>query len=207
MPTMKLTADLRAFSAALRKVKEVTRKEEADIVNKALKDVAFRAASFTPKAQASIIRNRLLSDGLLPALASIACNKKYGKNMKGARAWGKAEHAAMMLNILAARRRGIGALRAGWIPAILKFGGKYRGAKLKPGGSASHGTASKATIANLSGFIENAVEVHDHAGRSYTADEIRVATLALQNAVAFVTRDRENYAQRKIDALLTKHSD
>ena len=78
----KITADIRAFSAALRMVKEVSRKTEAEIVTKAAKDVAFRAASFTPKTTASKINSELKDSRILTALAVNALNKKHGKGGK-----------------------------------------------------------------------------------------------------------------------------
>ncbi len=205
--TVKCT-NLRQFSAALREVQRVTKKDEADIVNKALKDVAFRAASFTPKTSQQRVVQQLESNGLLPALASINLNNRIGKNPpKGPKLWGRMQHAQEMLRILAARRRGVNAIRAGWIPAIEKFGGKFRGAKLKPGGSAAQGTGVKATISRLSGFISNAVKTTSYRGGEFSAEQITVAVSALKRAIEFVTADRMAYARKKIDATLRAKSD
>lgn len=207
MGVISLTADLGDFRAALRKVKVATKKAEADIVNGALKDVAFRAASFTPKTSQARVVSQLTSDGLLPALASMSLNKRVGKNTKTAKVWGRPQHHAEMLRILAARRRGVNAIRAGWIPAIQSLGGSFRGVKVIPGGSAAQGTAKPATIDNLSGFIVNTVKTMSGSHIVYTADEIAVALAALEKAIVFVTKDKNDYAQRKIDAILTAHSD
>jgi len=198
------TANLSRFRAALRAVLMETKKPEAEIVNKALKDVAFRAASFTPKANPAEIRRKLTTGGILPAIAAKACNQKFGK-----RRWNRAQHQAMMKALLAKKSRGAGAIRAGWIPAITALGGKYRGAKLMPGGSASRGTASRATISRLSGMIRNAVITRNARGREFGGADIAIAVNALDKAIGFVSADRESYLARKraIGRVLTKHSD
>ena len=185
--------NLPELSAALRHVQQVTGKTEAEIVTKAAKDVAFRAAQFTPRASQASAVARLTSDGLLPALASIACNKRYGvKN------WNRNNHRAEMHRILMARRRGLGALRAGWIPAIQKLGGKFRGAKLFPDGTAAKGNAKPATISNLSAWIVNAVHTKDHKGVEFGAAEIAASVNALNQAIQSVASDRLQYAEKKL---------
>ena len=51
-----LTCDLTKFRKALANVALASKKPEAEIVNKALKDVAFRSAQFTPKTTAAKVR-------------------------------------------------------------------------------------------------------------------------------------------------------
>lgn len=205
MITMK--ADLSAFRAALRAVIIETKKPEADIVNKAMKDVAFRAAQFTPKTSPGMIRRQLTlkREGLLVKLASIACNNKYGKH-----GWNRAQHSAMMLAIITRRVAGAAALRAGWIPAIIALGGSYRGATARSGGSVAKGGAQKATIGRLIGVIKNTAVTASGSKRTKRgAGEISKSVAALFQAVQFVTRDRMLYAERKraIGAVLEKHSD
>ncbi len=183
-------ADMNRFTAALRRVKAQSRRSEAEIVNKALKDVAFRAASFTPKTTAGKIRGELLADNLLARLASASLKKRQGP-------FTRAEHTAEMQRILKRRTGGVNALRAGWIPAITKFGGNFRGAKMKTGGSASRGTAKPATISHLAGFVRNAVRTTNHAGRQFGPGEIGVAVAALERAIVFVTQDRNTHAAKR----------
>lgn len=194
---MTLNVDMKAFRASLQKVRDATKKEEAVIVNGALKDIAFRAASFTPKSSASKISS-------IPkkVLARIAV-AHLTKTRSG---FTRSDIKETMKKILKARKSHVGALRAGWIPAIQAFGGTYRGAKLSPASTAARGGAKKATIANLSGAIINTIVTRSHNGK-HSAEHIAVAVAGLERAVAFVTKDKNDYAQRKIDALLTKLSD
>jgi hypothetical protein len=185
--------NLRELSSALKHVVAVTKKAEAEIVTKAAKDVAFRAASFSPKANQVRVVRSLKSDNLLPALASINCNKRYGRKQ-----WNRQHHSDEMLRILMARRRGLGALRAGWIPAIQKLGGKYRGAKVFPGGTAARGTAKAATISELSAWILNSVQTKNHEGIAFGTGEIAASVNALNQAVQSVTSDRLQYAEKKL---------
>jgi len=193
---------MRRFTAALRAVKENTRKAEADIVTRAGRDVAFRAASFTPKATASAINSKVKGSGALIGLAIVALNKAPGKGQ-----WKKADLKLKMAAILKARKAGIGALRAGWIPAIHALGGTYRGAKLTRG-SASKGSGKRATISSLVSIIRNAVVTMNVKGKKTSAEMISVAVAGLNRAIEFVSSDRENYVRKKlIERELRKSSD
>jgi hypothetical protein len=202
---MTMEVDLSKFRAALVAVKNQTKKPEADIVNRAMRDVAFRSASFTPKASASTVNSGLggKNGRVLTGLAAIACNKKYG-----AKKWSRVQHKEMMATILKSRKAGLGALRAGWIPAIQALGGSYRGAKLRAG-SASQGTAKKATINNLVGVIKNAVFTRNYKGEKKGAGSIGVSIDALGKAIRFVINDRQSYLDRKmgINKVLKANSD
>jgi hypothetical protein len=190
---MTMEVDLSKFRAALVAVKNQTKKPEADIVNRAMRDVAFRSASFTPKATASSVRAALTNQNvsLLASLAAIACNKKFG-----VKKWTRVQHKEMMGRVLTRRKAGLGALRAGWIPAIQALGGSYRGAKLRAG-SASKGTAKKATINNLFGTIKNTVITKNYKGEEQGVGSINIAVDALGKAIRFVINDRQTYLDRK----------
>ena len=202
---MTMQVDLSKFRAALVAVKNQTKKPEADIVNRAMRDVAFRSASFTPKATASSVRAALTNQNvsLLASLAAIACNKKFG-----VKKWSRVQHKEMMGRVLTRRKAGLGALRAGWIPAIQALGGSYRGAKLRAG-SASKGTAKKATINNLFGTIKNTVITKNYKGEEQGVGSINIAVDALGKAIRFVINDRQTYLDRKrgIVTVLKANSD
>jgi len=201
------TSNIKAFAATLRLVAKVSKKDFVDIVNNALRDVAYRAASFTPKTTASKISQELKSGGLLPRLAALSLNRRLGKNPKcGPKIWGRKEHRREMAAILKRRRSGVNAIRAGWIPAIQQLGGSFRGAALKPGSTASGGIGSPATLSKLHGFIRNTVRDKNATGRVFSAAEIDVAVVALNQAIQFVTVREIGYAQRKIEATLRKFS-
>ncbi len=193
MSSIVLKADLPRFFAALRNKAKVSRKIESDGINRALKNVAFRAAQFTAKTTASQISSELKTGDLLPRLATIACNRKYGKG-----GWNREQHSEMMKSIVKRRRSGAGALRAGWIPAIQMLGGRYRGAKVRSGTTGAEGYALKALPHKLNGLIANAVQVHNFKGQQFSAADIAIAINALERAIGFVTEDMEGYVTRKI---------
>lgn len=183
------------FNRSLQRMKSVSKKTGAEILNKALKDVAFRAASFTPKTTFGKIRGELNND-LITKMAVKWLREKgapFNKNdVKDAKA-----------RIFKARMRSIGALRAGWIPAIQKFGGNYRGAKKLQGGSASDGTAIKATPSRLKGMIRNAIVTSSNKGTTHAA-QIPALRRGLLKAIAYVTRDRNREAKRRMLLALKK---
>lgn len=197
---MSLTCkNLKQFSVSLRAVKLATRKDGVEIVNRALRDVAYRAAQFSPKTTAAAIDAELRSDNLLPRIASAQLKREKGK-------FTAQERTERMRQIRKKRRSGAGALRASWAMAIMGLGGTFRGAKVD-GRSASQGFGKKATISHLVARIRSAVVTTNWLGRPRDASQIAPLVRALSLAVEFVTRDREAYAQRKIEATLRKHSD
>lgn len=186
---VKLQPDLSRFNQSLKRMKSVSKKTGAEIVNKALKDVAFRAASFTPKTTFSKIRGELHKD-LLTRMAIAWLKDKGGS-------FNKHDVRDAKSRIFKARQRSIGALRAGWIPAIQKFGGSYRGAKQISGGSAGDGTAVKATPSKMRGFIRNAIVTSSSKGTTHAA-QIPILRRGLLKAIAYVTRDRNREAKRRM---------
>lgn len=205
MGTVSLTTDLSAFRASLRKVLIATKKEEADIVNKALKDVAFRAASFTEKADPAKIEASLMHDKIALKMASKRLKEQSGE-IGGKRVTRKliALRARQLIN---RRKKVIGYARAGWFPAIRAFGGTIRGSGtarvISP--PAKLGSATPATASKLFGEIVN--YVYDKMKGKASSQSRAKMEAALQKAIVFVTKDREQYAQRKLDAILNKHSD
>ena len=115
-----LKSDMKKLHASLKAVKETSRRSFTEIINKALKDVAFRAAQFTPKTKSSVVRAGLRPK-LLSRIAAKALTAKQGK-------FKKSELAAEKKKIMARRLKGIGGVRAGWFPAIVALGGKISNA-------------------------------------------------------------------------------
>lgn len=180
------------FTAALRSVSAVSKKSQAEIVTRACRDVGFRAAQFTPFATPAKIEAELMRDRILVKTASMALNRE-----KGPGKWTRADLVTKANAILKKRRSGTKALRAGWIPGILALGGSYRGAKVKPGGSGAQGTGKKATPTNLRAMIRNSIATISAAGIRTTGGDIPVATRALNQAIEFVSADREIYVAKK----------
>lgn len=196
-----MASNIKRFTASLRGVARAVKKPEAEIVNKALKDVGFRAMQFTPFAEPGRIQAELYRDNILIRMA-VARLKKKGK-------FTKRQVASEATRILKRRIASSRAARAGWIPGLKALGASVRGAKLRSGGSASRGSAQKATINRLSGVIRNALVTHSAAtGAATSVENIPQAVHALNRAIAFVASDREDYARRKlIEKELKKHSD
>jgi hypothetical protein len=212
------------FKRALHLVMQETKKTEAEIVNKALKDVGFKAMQYTPFASPGLIQAQLYRDKMILKIAAkrVAARAgtakinrfgserltKTGKAQKYGRVSRDsiAKEAAKILRKAVASSK---ALRAGWIPGLRRIGAQVRGAgTLKASGSASKGTGQKATISRLSGFIENALVTHARtSGKSTRVENIAVAVNALNRAISEVSADREGYAKKQIEKVLRKHSD
>lgn len=200
-----LTADLTAFRASLRKVSAATKKEYPDIVNKALKDVGFRAASFTDKADPAKIEQDLWRDKIGLKLAARTLKQQSGQ--VGGKRVTRRLIALRTKQLIARRKKVVGYARAGWFAAIRAFGGTIRGSgggrKVSPPAKLGFGTI--ATAGKLWGEIVNLV--YDKMKGKASAQSRAKMEAALHKAIVFVTKDREEYAQRKIDAILKRNSD
>ena len=196
-----LTCDLTKFRAAIAGAAATSKRTSADVVNNALKDVAYMSASFTPKTTAAKVRAGLPRE-MLMRMAAKHLSEKRGK-------FTKEELRATAAKIAKRRRSGIGGVRAGWIPAILALGGTYRGAKKKPGGSAAKGTAKKAGLFRMAGLIRNSVVTTQFAKRTNTgAGNIPFAAEALRKAIRHVTQKKEKHVREKLmKKALAKYSD
>jgi hypothetical protein len=220
-----MPSNVKAFVAALQRVEKATKKPAANIVNGALKDVAFRAMSFTPYADPGKIQAELYRDKILIKLAVQRLVRRSGKAIIDRRgnsvltARGRQKRYSSQITpaaigreatkILKRRINSSRAARAGWIPSVRAFGGSIRGGgKLKAGSSASKGGATKATVSRLKGVIRNALMTRNHNGKRTSVENISEAVQALEKAVAFVTADKNSYARSKeMRAVLRKASD
>jgi hypothetical protein len=192
MPTLTIKADMPRFAAAIRNKIIATKKAEAEIINHALKNVAYRAAQFTPKSTVAKVNS--ISTVILAKLAARYLKKHQGR-------YTKEELRAYMLKIVKARRQRIAALRVGWATAIKAFGGSFRGGQEKGRSTANDAYVLKANSQNLSGLIMNTIVTRSADGK-HEAGEIDVAIKALERAIEFVTDDIEGYATKKfIEAL------
>ena len=201
---MTTTADLREFNRAIANVARYSKRPAADLLNWALRDVAYRSAQFTPKANKSKVLRDVGAtgrNGKIWAIASVRANRKYGKGQ-----WSAAQRAEIVEALKAKSAQGIGALKAGWAPAIIALGGSFRGT-VRANGSISGGLAIKATEARLAGMIRNTVITRDKDGNPFSADEIALARIGLQKAIAFVTNQRNQSAIKKMNELLRRNSD
>lgn len=204
--------NLKRFTRSLRAVGQVTRKTETEIVNRAARDVAFRAMSFTPKTTAANISADVLGkDKLLLKLATIRIKRgnagktKRGRVVKGYTKRGKARLGIGVWQqtvknvakaILGSRRSRAAAFRAGWIPAVQAMGGTVRGS-VKPSSSAARGFGKKASRSSLVAHIRNAIVSINSRGARTPAGRIKTTAEALNRAILFVASDRENYVRKK----------
>jgi hypothetical protein len=177
--------NLPEFQHALRTYQEATGKDGVTILNRTGRNVAFRAAAFTPKATAARIRSDLSKDPhLVYALTSLALRKQ------GIGIVPKPGFRQEVQKFIARRVASIGFLRAGWAPAIEALGGSFRGRKM-----GVHGWASKATISRLITEIANTVPGIDKEG-----------VFALISAVDYVAADMLEYAENLLAKTAREHS-
>lgn len=183
---MKIEFDSKLFTKALLEYEKETGKDMVDVLNRAGKNIAFRAAQFTPSATAGKIRADLNKEPHLKyALTSIALKKKGIGILKSPKF-------ATEVKKLEARRIASRAfLRSGWVPAIEALGGSYRGRKVGKG----HGWATKANVTRWVTEIANTVPGIE-----------KVGTEALRKAIDFVSHDMIDYANSLMVKRAEAHS-
>jgi hypothetical protein len=184
-----LTLDTRAFRAALHEYERATKKDEAEILNHAARNVAFRAAQRTPKADRSKIVAGLHKDPRLRfALTSLQLRKKGRGILK------RGAFARAVRGFVGKRAASSGYIRVGWAPAIEQLGGSFRGRKPRSKSPAAHGYGKPATPSRLFAVLAN-MAVGSGA----------VGLPALQGALNFVAADMGNYARRKMQKTANKY--
>lgn len=175
--------DTSQFIFALRAYRAATKKDCVTILNRAARNIAFRASSFTPKGAANKIRRDLMRDPRLRyALTSIAL-KKRGIGKLPAPEFQKAVD-----RLVSRRTSSANYLRAGWAKAIQDLGGTFRGAKFRGAG----GFGNKAQVNKLLAEIVNTT-VHQAAASVRGAELI--GSKALQKAVSFVAEDMISFSR------------
>jgi hypothetical protein len=178
--------NLPEFRRALLEYQQATLKDGAEILNRAGRNVAFRAASFTPISTAAKIRADLNKDPHLKyALTSLFLRKKGRGILKSP------QFREAVRKFIARRVASRGYLRSGWAPAIEALGGSYRGRKVGKG----HGWARKASMTHLVTEISNTVPGIDEMGVE-----------ALNEAIDFVAADMLEYAQGLLAKRAKEHS-
>jgi hypothetical protein len=178
-----LTLDTRDFERALLNYEAATGKDLPEVLNRAGKNIAYRAAQFTTPAQPAKIRADILAqEGLLEALTSRRLKKKgiRAENFK-----------AEMKKTLAIRMGSARYLRAAWAEVIAKFGGAFKGKKMR-GASA---LVKKANAVSL--LTEITALVNEPTSAKAESAEAKMMP-ALQEAVNFVAADMLEYAAKKM---------
>ena len=182
---MKIEYDHRLFTRALKEYQKETGKDMVDVLNRAGKNVAFRAAQFTPAATVGRIRSDLNRGNLKYALTSLALRKK------GIGILPAPQFAHEVEKFVARRIASRAFLRSGWATAIEALGGTYRGRKV----GKSHGWATKANIYRWLTEIANTVPGIE-----------KVGVAALKQAIDYVSVDMINYAQSLMVKRAAAHS-
>lgn len=180
--------------AALRAYKIATCKDEKDILNRAARNTAYRAASATPVASPSKIRRDVMRDPHLRyALTSIALRRKGIGLLKSP------EFAKAVSNLVSRRASSAKYLRAGWAKAIQELGGTFRGSKFK----GADGFANKATTSRLVTEIVNILAQPDS---SHAAGAERIGLVALQQGLDAAAADMMDYARTVMSQTAKQHS-
>lgn len=186
--------DVSQFLLALRAYKAATKKDCADVLNRAARNVAFRAAGATPKGSAGRIRASLMRDPRLRyALTSLAL-KKRGIGRLPSPQFQRAVDA-----FISRRASSANYLRAGWAKAIQDMGGSFRGAKFRGAG----GFANKAVVTKLIAELVNTT-IHENAASLRGAELI--GSQALQKAISFVAADMIQYSKELMGLTAKKFS-
>lgn len=192
---MKMDLDVRQFHRALKEYGEATGKDGAEVLNRAGRNVAYRAAQFTPIAPVARIKRAIMADPHLRyALTSIAL-KKRGVGVLKSPQFAK-EVEALVGRRLASSRY----LRSAWRAAVEKMGGTFRGSKKFKGAG---GGATPATLHSLLTELVAQVSEPD-SKRARSAEDVLIKPL--QEALDFVAKDMENFAQKILAKRAKAHS-
>lgn len=186
---------LREFGEALYVYEKATKKDTVEILNRAALQIAYRAAQFTPVAEAGEIRAQLFRDPHLVAALTSLSLKKRGVGVIAGPLFEK-EMQRFVTRRVGSKRY----LRSGWAPAIIALGGTFRGSKLSRG---IDGYANRATPVLLLAEIAATL---DEANEEKAEGAERVGEKALIEAVEFVTEDMTNYANDKLAETARRHS-
>jgi hypothetical protein len=176
------------FLFALRAKKAACQHTVPEILNKALLNVAFRAASATPKGSPGRIRADLMRDpNLRYALTAIQLKKR------GVGALKSPQFARAVEAFVKRRAASANYLRAAYAKAIEQLGGRFRGSNFK----GADGFANKATVNRM---IAQMVTILDQPNGSHAASAEAIGKQAIQEAIDFVAEDMLVYARAKLAA-------
>lgn len=169
------------FRKALKTYQKATEKDMAEVLNRAGRNVAFKAMAFTPMARKSKVdqfhptRRKGPKARMFYAQLTQSGRSRKGRGIKRA-----------ALDKYETRNRSRGYLKAGWIEAAKDFGGRPR-KKTFPGGRAAQGYGKKASTFRLEAWLYNFAEGADKVGK-----------VPLNRAMAVVAKDMTNYAYKRM---------
>lgn len=189
------TSALNSFADALYQYERATKKDCVEILNRAALNIAYRAAQFTPVAEAADVRSQLFRDShLVAALTSLSLKKR------GIGRLPSPEFEREMKKFVTRRVGSRRYLRSGWAPAIVALGGSFKGSRLVKG---IDGYGDRATAVSLLAEIAAIID-EPTDGKVEGAETI--GEKALNEAVEFVTEDLLSYAQERLARTAQDHS-
>ncbi len=186
-----LKLDTSTFNRAIREYAEATKKDMPDILNRAGRNLAYKAVKFTPAANAAAIKSDLMKGAVLFKVLN------HFRILKGKKALGGKKMSGPAKSFLRKKTSSAKYIKVGWFKAIMAFGGNpsKSAGKLSNKGLAAKGYGKKATktkfIAELANFSRGAS---------------KVGAEALQKAIYFVADDMAKYAQKRMAETAAKHS-
>lgn len=188
--------DTRELIQALEQYQEATNKDMAEVLNRAGRNVAFKAIRYTPTTLKSDITASLETmvawqDGHQVPLKYLIANAFRRKRGQPPVAGSRMRDAVDSLYAL--RYKTIGYVKAGWLNAARAFGGAGKEPFSK--GLASLGYGKKATAFNLNAELAN-----------FSRGANLVGSDGLQRAIDETARDMIAFADKKMAATAKKHS-
>lgn len=200
------------FNRAIAQYQVATKKDMAEVLNRALRNVGFRAAQYTPKESAADIEAGLRKDKIALKIATKQLKGRVGKSYttrKGkTRTFKRVTRAQIgrkARSLITKRKRRRGFLRAGWIAAMIAAGieGVRKTDTLRDGKS-KIGSGKKATPSKLRAYLGNKVWGRlDGKNRGRARSTMKNA---LKKAMRFVADDMIQHANKEMKQTAKKFS-
>lgn len=199
-----VTFDQRQWKRAIRFYQEESKKGEAETLNHAGSNLAYRAAQFTPVTSNASIRASLTGDQhLLAALTSIHL-RHSGVGILKSPAFKEA-----MAALVKSRQGAKKYLRASWAPIVRAFNKKFRGgvnAKTESAYAKQTGIESSARPASPSHLVALMKWVNKQPNSHKAEGAEKIAEKALSQAFTFVIRDLLAYRPKQHGKIARKYS-
>lgn len=203
----------REFDETIRIYKQAVPKDMAYVLNRAERNVGYRAAEFTPKKDKDVIEAELWYEKIGLKFITKKLRARIGQTfttakgkLRTVRRVTRNQIALKTKQFIARRKKRTGFLRAGWVAALAKAGLKTTGlgGALIGDSKSTLGSGKQATPRNLVAMLGNGVW-----GRlnGKGAGRIRgIMIHALQRATSFVSNDMRKYATEKLGKTAKKYS-
>lgn len=209
------TMNVPGFSKVLKQYAAATKKELPDVLNRALRNVGFRAAQFTPKDSPAEIEADLLKDKFALKFITSKLRARIGKQFTTKKGKTRTVQRVTRKQIALAtrqfikrRKRRTGFLRAGWVAALISAGLKTSGlsGNLLADSKSKNaiGSGVLATVNTLRASLSNGV--WSRLGGKSKARTAVAMQQALQRAMAFVAKDMDTFAKDKLGKVAKQYS-